>query len=43
MNTLKKCGLMSSEHGIRSTMHKGSNIDHFVLSRKLNLPELIFN
>lgn len=43
MNALKKCGLLSSGHGLRSGMDKGSCVDQFVLTRKLNFPELIFN
>lgn len=43
MNTLKKCGLLSCTYGIRSSIDKGTNFDQLILSRKLNLPELIFN
>lgn len=43
MSTLKKSGLLSAGLGQRSNLDKGSTVDRMILTRKLNLPELIFN
>jgi len=43
MKALEKSGLLSTGHGLRSNLDKGSCRDKFILSRNLNLPELVFN
>lgn len=40
---LRNSGLLSNCNGNGRTSHMGSQIDKYVLTRKNNIPELIFN
>ena len=40
---MKNAGFLSSSLGIGNSHHKGTSLDHYVINRGWNMPELIFN